>query len=226
MTTDTALMLYGSTARGDSDPDSDVDVLAIADTPPTIADLSEFRDLATDLDRICITSYSWAEFEAMASYGSLFLHHLGAEGKLLRTSGDESRLLRILRFLRPYERVTQDVMSFRLTLSDVEDALHNDHSFVYEVSVVTTVLRHASILGCYMAGRPTFSRTDCMRIFLPAAGLHGADVRLATSAYSYRLCVSRGIKPQVSVTNEELQRLIAICYLVVSHIEELACVDG
>ncbi len=69
-----AVWLYGSYARGDCDALSDLDVFVAGSAPP-----ETFDALVPTAPTPSVSQYSWEEVEAMAGYGSLFLHHLDEE---------------------------------------------------------------------------------------------------------------------------------------------------
>jgi predicted nucleotidyltransferase len=79
-----AVLLYGSVARGDAGPDSDIDLLVIGeDAGQTIAGL---RHWVTDIDRehrAGIAFHTRESFAAIVEEGSRFLVHLRREGKVL-----------------------------------------------------------------------------------------------------------------------------------------------
>jgi predicted nucleotidyltransferase len=68
--------VFGSKARGEAQPDSDVDVMVILDHP-TIDDLSEARGLAFDIWLayqvfLSIRAMSYQQWQALAALQSLF----------------------------------------------------------------------------------------------------------------------------------------------------------
>src|SRR5262245_12176660 len=69
-----ALMLFGSFARGDDTGGSDVDVL----------ELSPRSSHSVKVDRISVYGYSDARLRALAHSGSLFVLHLKREGRIIR----------------------------------------------------------------------------------------------------------------------------------------------
>lgn len=77
-------MLYGSTARGDAYPESDIDVLQLVPSTP-----------GTETHgKISIVSYVPAQLEAMSLGRSLFAWHLRIEGRTIHDpNGDLRRIL-------------------------------------------------------------------------------------------------------------------------------------
>jgi hypothetical protein len=136
----TEVWLYGSTARGDRDAGSDIDILVAGDAD---VDLST---LALDVPgELSVSQYSWEELQHMAGYGSLFLHHVRLEGKPLVES-EERHMTKLLCALKPYGRASQELDCFSQVLDDVEEALERDYSVAFELSVIATAARHAAIL--------------------------------------------------------------------------------
>ena len=73
------IWLYGSRARGDAVKDSDVDILVLG----SVAE-DKVTSVASQFSGpINLSRYTLAEFAKMASYGSLFLHHIQREGRCL-----------------------------------------------------------------------------------------------------------------------------------------------
>lgn len=176
----TEIWLYGSSARGDNRDDSDVDVLVAGDDVDLVAELKLPR-----ADRLSISHYGWDEIEQMASYGSLFLHHIKLEGKpLLESPAHQMRSL--LDGLGEYQRAERELDSFRRVLQDVETSLACDYSAPFELSVVGTAARHAAILGCYVSGEPNFGRDSAFRSLLPRLGYKSAEIDEFVSLYRFR----------------------------------------
>ena len=198
----TSLWLYGSHARGDPDRESDLDVLAAADNPISNEDFVKITG-RSGLQRLAISRYSWPEIEGMASYGSLFLHHLRLEGKCLFEGLHSSgRLQSILGSLGPYKHACQDVRAFHVTVNDVRSSLNGGGSLFFELSVLATVLRHASILGCYLSNEPTFGRATPVRRLVDLWHLNPSTPDLFKRLYRYRLWSDqRSEKPtEISLT--------------------------
>ena len=154
----TAIWLYGSYARGDEDIYSDLDLLVVDNE---LVDLEKIElPVKNPHTKISLSQYTWYEIERMASYGSLFLHHLSCEAKpILESEGVKGKLFKILHQLGLYLKAKRDLEGFKLAISDVEESIKSNCSFHYELSVLATILRHSSILGCYVTtGQPIFGR--------------------------------------------------------------------
>ena len=201
---DLALWLYGSRARGDADIYSDFDVLAISES-----DLSEDQIrgfLNPDASSISLSKYNWMELEGIAAYGSLFLLHIRLEGKCIYESPPASgRLGKVLDSLGPYGRVRQDLTAFRAGLRDVNCSLNQGGSTLFELSVLATILRHTAILGCYLAGCPTFGRFSPMDRLVDLGLLKEQVAYRFRDLYDYRLHAVRGTpQPERTCTEDAI----------------------
>jgi predicted nucleotidyltransferase len=194
MSATSELWLFGSVARGDTDDLSDVDVLVAGELEP-----QALSDLPYPKERRSLVRYDWPELRQMAGYGSLFLHHLRLEGKLL-FSPHESELAVLLEGLPQYRRAQQELSTFVRVLADVNDALNGDHSPEFELSVIATALRHSCILGCYAVGEPKFGRRSAFELFLRRSGREDL-VEAAQELYEFRLYEDgRGTRPYRATT--------------------------
>jgi predicted nucleotidyltransferase len=156
-----SVWVYGSTARGDGDERSDVDILIAGDGRwwrDAVAADAEVTRLVREGRQLSPMHFSWSEIEAMCAYGSLFLHHVRLHGRPL-SRADDDPLCSLLDELPPYRRAVQEIEAFAIVLHDVAAALAADHSPTFELAVIATALRHAFILGCYVEGDPDFGRT-------------------------------------------------------------------
>jgi hypothetical protein len=149
--------LYGSVARGQYLSNSDLDVLVVGD-PIQDLDLDPIVLNLPQAEHLSIRRYDWSAVCGMAAYGSLFLLHLKLEGRRLWRYGAGPDLAVLLRDLPRYSLVERDLAGFDLALSDVTDSLDDGGDPAFELSVVATVIRHCSILACYLMGRPCFDR--------------------------------------------------------------------
>lgn len=189
MNRDYAAWLYGSWARCDQDSSSDIDILAVGPIPDRgVENLALPRGVHRSVSR-----YSWDEIERMASYGSMFLHHLRLEGRpLLESRQAIGKLGRILSRIGLYTRAPKDIASFRAAVDDVKSSIAQGGSPVFEMSVLATLCRHACILACYVRGTPRFGRLSPIQTVLPELGFRQETVDLFGRLYGFRLHAVRG----------------------------------
>lgn len=156
-----ASWLYGSHARGDADNLSDIDVLVISDSLDDNINI----DVISPIFRMAsVTRYTWIELAGMVESGSLFLRHLQMEGRpLVESPRVKGRLSSALAQLGSYRFANRDVHGFTQVLRDIKDSLSYGGSLVFELATLGTVVRHASILGCAIAGQHCFSRIEPVR---------------------------------------------------------------
>jgi Nucleotidyltransferase domain len=214
----TEVWLYGSTARGDELPDSDLDIL-VAGSDARMVDRVELPASG----RLSVSHYQWAEIEQMASYGSLFLHHMRLEGKPLLESPDH-RMRQLLECLGEYQRADRELASFHQVLQDVEASLGGDFSPHFELSVVATAARHAAILGCYVIGEPHFGRDSAFRLLLPQLGYGHGDVEEFVALYRFRRADDRQEPLATGGADEEVPEWVARVRCLIDQVARLA--DG
>ena len=175
---------------GDAGPDSDLDVLVIGDKDPN---RPWVPDVGESLNNLSISRYSWSEIRGMASYGSLFLHHLRLEGRpIFEDQECRGRLRRLLDELPEYAKGSRDVKGFGTVLRDVGAELTRRCDDPYELSVLGTIIRHSAILGCWLLGIPQFGRTKPVHVIAEAIGSE-ADWGAFRELYQYRLYCDRRI---------------------------------
>ena len=169
MTQEWSVWSYGSSARGDADGLSDVDVLLVGPHGGQSERVLVAAGLcSTD---VSISRYSWDEIRGMAKYGSLFLHHIRLEGRpLYEGESCKGRLSTIVAELGEYTLARRDIRGFKVVLADIAESLEHGGSMVFELSVLATVIRHASILGCWLIGAPMFGRLTPVACFAAATG--------------------------------------------------------
>lgn len=214
-----AVWMYGSSARGDQDDSSDLDVLIVG-RPSSVA--PNVAELARRSPRASISTYSWAEIERMCEYGSLFLQHLRLEARpLFEDEMCVGNLRKELDRLGPYTRAQRDVSAFKAVLGDVRDSLPIADLVGFELSVLATVTRHAAILGCWLLGEPCFSRTEPVRRFARACQLGWDDLGTFPDLYAYRLYYD-GRSEKADLVDVCAQTWVRHATELVSAVEEVA----
>ena len=197
--------MYGSVARGDVDDRSDIDLLMVGDVdayPDPLAGDATVAALVADGHEPSTMRFTWREVEAMAAYGSLFLHHVKLEGRPLVSQPDDP-LTTLLEALPPYRRATQEMEAFQVVLDDVQRSILGPHGPAFELGVVATALRHAFILGCYVTGEPDFGRTSPFRRLCPILNRPLRTASDLATLYEFRLYQQgRAPAPFAATTND------------------------
>lgn len=178
-----AVWLYGSEARGDALPSSDVDLLLVGEglVPQEVSHRYDGR-------RISVSRYGWEEIRGMAGYGSLFLHHLKAEAKVLHESPNTAgRLREILDGLPRYKRAQRDVGAFRQSLLDISAELPDPADLEFELATLAALIRRIGILGSYLLGRPRFDRIGPVTEVVESWKLPGVVASEFAELYRHRV---------------------------------------
>ena len=216
-----AIWLYGSHARGDRDTLSDVDILAVSDG------LCEFYEVRSEINEpfrnVGVSHYSWQEIEDMATLGSLFLHHVRLEGRPIYESVTcKDRLGSMLQSLGGYQNVMRDVNGFKTVLSDVREEIKGDPIYWYELAVLATVIRHCSILGCWLLGAPAFGRVRPVERVAEALDLGEGLGRDFPELYRYRLYFEGRVGANLPAGKHCAREWLGRAESLVDAIEELA----
>jgi len=224
MTKDSIILLYGSYARGDADSVSDIDVLVVSSIKPQDDEILKL--LPTCYKGVLHTShYTWKEFSVMSSYGSLFLHHIAAEAKILHFGGDAlNHLNYLLSELPSYQLAKRDLSSFRITVNDVTIGLKIGLPPCFELAVLGGVARHASVLGCYIMGKPTYGR----RSISQAAELFhmSGAIKELELAHRFRLYEEGQCEIPSEVSLADVTRTVQILSTFLDRIEEVIYADA
>lgn len=138
--TQDSIALFGSRARGDCDQHSDTDLLLVSDR------LIDREKNVFANGGLSVSSFTWVQFETMASNGSLFLQHLKQESVLL--SDASGRLRSTLRNFQPEldhrPRIFENRSLFELTSGTPDHA--NTLGWAFDVLAVA-VRNHAVLLA-------------------------------------------------------------------------------
>jgi len=163
----TAVMVFGSFARGDASQDSDIDVLALAHR----------RSRPARTGRVNVSVYDENTLVAMAEHGALFVLHLRNEGQILRDHEGK------LRHCLDSYRAPSSYETLRATLRGVAnllDASESEYSQRWGAYNELAVFLLRSLLYAHFAeeGHPVFS----LRVIKKRMPRQNLDVALSLKA--------------------------------------------
>src|SRR5690242_5319329 len=155
-----AAYIFGSVGRGQADPLSDLDILAIVENNRGKVDEADVLKLVFDQYASLKPSISWygaARIAEMFRNGELFAWHLSQETVPLF---DPANFLPRLGKPSPYKECLLDVRSFRTILRGIP--LHVEQSAInaaYEAGLVYVCMRNIAMAASWeLCERPDFSR--------------------------------------------------------------------
>lgn len=144
---------FGSVCRGDIEPDSDIDLLAIA----------EGHDSRFNTDNYSI--YSYTRIKELWDEGNPFAWHLALESKLLFSS-DQSDFIKVLGNPRSYVNCLKDCEKFHALFREARTSIScNPVSKVFDLSTMFLSIRN--IASCFSLGvikQPNFSRNAARKL--------------------------------------------------------------
>lgn len=210
-----ALYIFGSTARGDADDRSDLDILAVVEDQQGTVSIQEVeRKLPRHLKNreLSISWYGENRIIEMFDNGELFAWHLYRETVPIF----ENRAI-ISELGRPsfYEGGLQDVSSFRKILNGIPFQVDTaPENAVYEMGLIYVCLRNIAMAASWtLRGVPDFSR------YSPFELPHVRPVPLSRGEFDMamrcRLAGQRGLSPplvaasQVREIHDRIDRWIA-----------------
>lgn len=209
------VMLFGSSARGDSDEHSDKDIFVLCKNVEYAELLDTKRIVETSLQNSASAcTYRLADAMKMASQGSLFMWHLKLQGKTVFSKG--RAIERVLEAIVPYGGFQQDLELYGTLLDDVKTCYsRNGYLNEFDLSLLFTIVRNICIVLCYREGQPKFGRSNA---YLAARRLFPKTLPLSANVYpmlcAHKLWYERGVKlnpdaqTQVQEVIDEVEELL------------------
>lgn len=184
---------FGSICRGETDPGSDVDLLACISTTDSTLDPKKF------------SIYTYDRVRELWREGNPFAWHLHYEARLIFSS-DGSDFLVGLGAPAVYNRMVQDCMKFRrLFLESYQSILQTPNSAVFHLSCLFLATRNFATCYSFSTGRPVFSRKSPM--------LLDRKLPISEEAYSIlaraRILSTRGYGSRISKAEVETAKAFA-----------------
>lgn len=222
--------LFGSTARGDNDRFSDIDILIVIDDCDEDAFIETKINLsgALGMPADWLSLYRISSIKNMYEYGSYFLWHIKLEGiKLYSKSGIFERLLLTL---PTYKKAKEDLLEYLNICKDISDSIKiDDKTLSYELSVLASLTRNTCIALSYINHNFEFGRTS---VIISCQKIMGDKFPFALSEYEelykYRICYTRSTENQELPLKEPSVQMVNKWIINVKLLIEyaLACLKG
>lgn len=156
------IFLFGSTARGDPDDSSDVDVLVVYESPLPPGLRAELQQAIFALfgERVAVAEYSVARVQEMFDDGHLFAWHLFKEATPIVVPGWTTNTNFVFNRPQLYRDGQKDAERFVGLMKSISLELHVDPgSLIYEAGLIYLSLRNIAMsLSFEELGTPDFSR--------------------------------------------------------------------
>ena len=214
---DFAVWVYGSVARGDADELSDTDVLLISDASdhpvPAVQAVPEAS----------VSHYTWGQITSLAEVGSLFLHHLRLEGRVVGgTAAGRVRSVELVSSIGPYRLYRRDIAGFRQVLHDIACAQTSGSTPEYELAVLGTLARHSSIVAAYLLGEPCFSRYGAFDVVCERFGFPPSAPARLRRLYQFRMALEARSDAVPTAGWSDVSRAYELVASLIDNLEECA----
>jgi predicted nucleotidyltransferase len=188
--------LFGSTARGDTDPGSDVDLIVVG-TNPNLSPSKLLRTLPEHLrgERLSLIYYPHEELEELFRSGVSFIDHLRHEGEILYDkSGVLSRVLSDEFELNL--NVDEEVQAELARLDVYSDLKMFKGNFLFVLTQLYAIGKSIVMLGLTAEGARQYNRDAAFRAFKKRHPDLALEVDTITELRPfYRLVTRRGEEP-------------------------------
>lgn len=186
-----AVIQYGSSARGDSSEDSDIDFFILLHKykeSDSIRIKEILRNKFTD-QILDISIYESERFNLMIEHGSLFLWHLKIEGEKWYTSNyfDEQMLE-----LAEFKGSIEDLITYNKIFNSTVRSIEKNGVNFFDLSILATLARNTLIIACYNFGNKEFGK---LQVYQTCSQYYNEQLPMKFENYNelnnYRLYYSR-----------------------------------
>lgn len=204
-----SIIIFGSTARGESDIYSDIDVCVIVDCDLDQDELEKVKrdtSLKYGVEQEEVVVYSSIQIDNMVNYRSLFLWHLRLEGKILFDNG---YFKNISNKLLKYDKHLIELNYHAELLGDIISSL-NKFNIVSELdlSQLFTICRNSCMILAHYNNEFAFGRNSAFEV---ASRIY-IDLPISKELYQYlmnwKLMYERGIT--LGLETPSIQKLMDI----------------
>ncbi len=185
-----AVILFGSVARGDANPSSDIDLMVVADRKPDPTDLR--RRLPDSFREGCLSlaCRSSRQFLKLLAQGDSFAAHLHCEGIVLH---DRSQLVTdALSAPLPRGSADDELTRHLRRLRILEDLRQFDGYFLFCYARLYAIAKSIVMVGLHRRGIPDFDRRQAFVRFRSAHPAVERDVDLVARLAPFYDVVTHG----------------------------------
>jgi predicted nucleotidyltransferase len=218
----TGVCLFGSVARGDAGPDSDLDLLVVGDdpklTPSSIRRCLRLQDVTP---KVSIVYHTPATLDRYVETGSRFLLHVQLEGEVLY---DKGGLLRDLQRLPPVSAPVQAEVEGQLRrLSLYDDTDRYNGNFLFPISHIYAIGK--AIVMAILAENKIFefNRDRAFEAFSTRFPESIGDVEIVTRLSPFYRVVSKGIDADLPFSYHNCEIEVRKASRAVRNLAEHAC---
>lgn len=144
-----AVFLYGSTVTGDSDENSDIDIVVVKDRYECEdKELEKIISEIFDKDKIDISFYGRNKFENLLKCGSLFCHHLKNESRLLY-SRNNNPISYYFNNLKDFKGIAEDILLYNRLFKKTKESIFNAGVNYYDLCILGMIARNTLTVLSY-----------------------------------------------------------------------------
>ncbi|MCO1600017.1 nucleotidyltransferase domain-containing protein [Desulfosporosinus nitroreducens] len=187
------IVIFGSHARGESDENSDLDLLFIIEDCDEISYLNKKISLQKQLDIPFewISLYTKNAINNMCEYGSYFLWHLKTECKIFYSK--TQFLEKVLENIKPYRNTYFDLMEYSTICNDIRESIgFNDKTYNYELNILASIARNTCIALAYINNKISFGRIQPVKTCIEDIGIDFPfNIKEYIELYNFRIVYNR-----------------------------------
>jgi len=157
-----AVLLFGSVARGDANPWSDIDLLVISSDPKLT--VAEMRGVIAERSNVSLAYYRTPSFAKLCQRHSSFIAHLKKEGVVLF---DPVGVLNKMQNSPSFTKsdVAEEMMHYRAKLAPYRHPKRYNNNFLFALSHLYSIGKGVIMLVLTSQGNPEFNRDAAFERF-------------------------------------------------------------
>lgn len=157
-----AIILYGSCARGTNDENSDIDILVICEfeSNKMTNKVEETIFKALQGYNVDVSIYESKKFQRLLECGSLYLHHIRDEGKMIYQRSPQYSKEYLFGKLRDFKGISEDLLLYERMMKKTAISLKENHANYFDINMLALLARNTMILMCYFMENPQYGKKE------------------------------------------------------------------